>query len=576
MATAHHTHHHPSPLQRLTSLLRPERQDLTVAVVYSVAIGLLSLAVPIATQALVNTVAFGTVLQPLAVLAVLVLAALTASAVLQTLRTWVVEMVQRRVFVRVAGEVADRLLRVRTEAFDRVHGPELVNRFLDVVTVQKSVALLLVDGLSVVMQALVGLVLLAVYHPMLLVFDVALLLLIVLVLFGLGRGAVRTSIAESKTKYDMVAWLEEMALHRVSFRSRHGESYARQRTNALAMEYVKERGAHFRILLRQVMGSYALQAVATSALLGVGGYLVIQGQLTLGQLIAAELVVGTVVGGFAKFNKSLESFYDLSAAVDKLGYLQDLPCERTTGEGVSRRAGSAALRLRDLCFAYEGRPELFRTGTMEFEPGSKVAIHGRSGSGKTTLLDLLYALRTPGAGAIEIDNVDYRDLRLADIRTQVALVRDIDIFPGTVIDNVRLGLEADPLAVRDVLDQVGLLEAVSALPDGLHTRLSTGGAPLTPSQAMRLSVARALLARPRVLLLDDVLDQIDDLKLRGRLVQTLFAPSTPWTVVLTTDRPEIWPLCDRVFGFREGLLVEERLDDAHGLAKRSVSREDLS
>lgn len=556
----HDSSHHPSALQRLGILLAQERRDLGVAITYSVVIGLLSLAVPIAVQALVNTVAFGTILQPLAVLAILVLGALTVSAVLQTLRTCVVEMIQRRVFVRLAGEVADKLLRVRIEAFDRVHGPELVNRFLDAVTVQKSVSVLVVDGLSIAMQALVGLILLAVYHPILLAFDVVLILFIAIILFGLGRGAIRTSIDESMTKYDLVAWLEELARHQTTFRSQQGSSYARERTNEMARAYIRNRQAHFRILLRQAIGSYGLQALATSALLGIGGYLVISGQLTLGQLIAAELVVGTVVGGFAKFNKSLESFYDLAAALDKLGYLQDLPSERESGDQVTFQPVAAAIQLRDVSFAFPGHRELFRIPSVEFSPGSKIAIHGRGASGKTTLLDVMYALRTPHLGTIEIDSIDYRDLDLEVLRTEIALVRDIDIFPGTVMDNVRLGLNADQLAVRQALKQAGLLNVIAELSEGLNTELATGGAPLSPSQAMRLMVARALLSRPRLLLFDEVLDRIEDLQIRGTLVETLFAPDTPWTLVLVTERPEIWPLCDRVFMLRNGLLQEEQLD----------------
>lgn len=545
-------HPQPTPWARTYTLIRSERQDLAAVIIYSIAVGLLSLALPVATQSLVNTVAFGTVLQPLVVLSVLVFAALAAAALLQCLRYWVVEMIQRRVFSRLANRVADRLLRVRLEAFDSQHGPELVNRFLDVVTVQKSVALLLVDGLSLVMQVAIGMLLLAAYHPYLLAFDIALLVLIGIVLLGFGRGAVRTSIAESCAKYEVLAWLEDVARHRSAFRSRLADKYARNRTRALVSDYLRERAGHFRVLLRQITGTLALQACATSALLGIGGWLVIEGQLTLGQLIAAELVVSLIVSSLAKFGKSLESFYDLQAAIDKLGYLTDLPVERTTGEPMQFPSSPAALRLRGVKFSYPGQPDLLAAPPIDIQAGARVAFHGPSGSGKSTLLDLLLALRSPSSGSLELDGIDYRELRLSDLRDQIALVREVDVFPGAVLENVRLGVAADPLAVRRVLAQVGLLDEVSALPDGLNTRLSTGGAPLSPSQSMRLMIARALLAKPRLLLLDEVLDNIEDLKIRGPLVKTLFSANAPWTLVVTTEREEIWPLCDQVFALRRG------------------------
>ncbi|HYP09680.1 MAG TPA: ABC transporter ATP-binding protein [Bryobacteraceae bacterium] len=565
MASPHGTAH-PTPWTRTRGLIHAERQDLFVVAIYSIAVGLLSLALPVATQALVNTVAFGVVLQPLVVLSVLVFAALSAAAVLQCLRFWVVEMIQRRVFAKLATQVADRLLRVQLEAFDRRSGPELVNRFLDVVTVQKSVALLLIDGLSLVMQVAIGMFLLAAYHPYLLVFDIALLLLIALVLFGLGRGAVRTSVQESHAKYDVLAWLEEVARHRFAFRSRLADAYARERTTTLVGAYLRERGSHFRILLRQMMGTLTLQACATSALLGIGGWLVIEGQLTLGQLIAAELVVGMIVSSLAKFGKSLESFYDLQAAMDKLGYLTDLPVERTNGESFMIAGGPAGLRLRDVTYSYPGHRGVLRAPSMEIAPGARVALHGPSGSGKSTLLDLLFALRTPSSGRIEIDGVDYREARLSLLRDQIALVRDADIFPGTVLENVRVGSHIDVAEVRRALHDVGLLEEVAALPEGLQTPLASGGAPLSPSQAMRLAIARALLAKPRLLLLDEVLDQIDDLKIRGPLVKTLFTEKAPWTLIVTTEREDLWPLCDQV-------LATDPSGDVHPDSQMAVAQE---
>jgi ABC-type bacteriocin/lantibiotic exporter with double-glycine peptidase domain len=201
----------------------------------------------------------------------------------------------------------------------------------------------------------------------------------------------------------------------------------------------------------------------------------------------------------------------------------------------------------------------------EFAAGAKICIHGSSGSGKSALLDLLLALRDPSAGSVELDDVDYRELRLPDLRDQIMLVRDVDVFPGTVLDNVRIGGSADPLTVRRALEQVGLIDAVAALPHGLATQLTTGGSPLSPSQALRLMIARAILAGPRLLLLDGVLDQIEDLQIRGPLVTTLFAADAPWTLVVTTEREAIWRLCDRVFVLRDRRL-QEHLRPAPSLA----------
>lgn len=190
--------HGAAPWVRLRGLLEVEKGNLLVAIIYSVAIGVLSLALPLATQSLVNTVAFGSLLQPVVVLSILLCAFLSFSSILQTLRHYVVEVLQRRIFVQMASDSIDRLLRARASAFDGNHPPELVNRFLEVVTVQKAAAVLLVDGLTILMQTVIGMSLLAVYHPFLGILDFFLIVCIAFVLWPLGHGAVTTAVKESK------------------------------------------------------------------------------------------------------------------------------------------------------------------------------------------------------------------------------------------------------------------------------------------------------------------------------------------------------------------------------------------
>lgn len=550
------------PIQRLRALLQGERQTLWVAVVYSIVIGLLSLVVPIAIQSLVNTIAFGSVLQPLVVLTLLVAVGLGFSTAINGLRAAVVELIQRSLFARTAVDVTHRLLRVRTDAFDRYHGPELVNRFFDVVTVQKSAALLLIDGLNILMQTGIGMVLLALYHPWLLAFDVLLVAAMLFIVFVLGRGAIYTSIGESKAKYALEAWLEQIASHLVTFKSKGGAEYATRRSQALLEEYLSYRAKHFRILLRQIIGSFALQAIASSALLGIGGWLVIDRQLTLGQLVASELIVALMVSAFTKFGKQLEVFYDLVAAIDKLGALVDLPLERAGGEAVLPLAGPAALSLQGAKVSYaDSDGPAIDISRLDIGPGERLGVTGPVGSGKSTLADLLFGLRLPQQGTLLVDGFDIRDVPLPDLRQCVALVRGIEVFPGTVVDNVRLGRDDLSLGdVNDALQRVGLHEELLALPDGLATRLHPNGRPLSSRQAWRLMVARAIVGQPRLLIIDGVLDQIDYSDERERLMEILFAADAPWTLVCVTDDPDLLVRCSRVVTLHGGQVRAARRD----------------
>ncbi len=543
-----------SPLHQVRSWLSVERTLLWIAIIYSIAIGLLSLVVPVAVQSLVNTVAFGNLLQPLVVLTLVVLAGLGFSGILQGLRTFVVELLQRRIFVRISSDVVGKLLRAKIDAFDGHHGPELVNRFLEVVTVQKSGAILLIDGLSIFMQSSIGMILLAVYHPWLLAFDVILFLAILVVLFPMGRGAIATSILESKAKYELVAWLEEIARWPASFKPANGFAFATHRTDELIKKYLSYRIKHFRILMRQVLGSLGLHALASATLLGAGGWLVIQRQLTLGQLVAAELVVTLVVSGFSKFGKQLETFYDLCAAADKLSYLTELPMEETGKEKLPAKREGLQVLFRDVRFSYQDGSPVLLNGSCQLHSGSRAAL---TGHGKTTFLDLIYALRTPAGGEIEIDSLDIRDIQLESLRAQIGLVRRSEIFHGTIADNLKV---ANPAAgaveMRAALEQAGLLDEIRDLPDGLDTVLVTGGLPLSHSQALRLMIAREVLKHPRLLLLDECLDEIEDVKLRNRIMAGLFDPKNPWTVLVATKNPEIRATCEQHFHLEDGILRE--------------------
>jgi putative ABC transport system ATP-binding protein len=540
------------PVERLRRLAGLERGDLGVVIVYAVAIGLVSLAVPIAAQALVNTVAFAALLQPLVVLSTLVLVGLLAAGVLRALQYRVVETLQERIFVRTTHEVVLRLVRADAGTLSRRAAQELVNRFFDVAVVQKAASTLLLDGLSIVLQSAVSLVLLAFYHPALLAFDVVLVAIIAFILFGLGRGGIESAIEESRAKYQTGAWLEDVAGALRAFKSKESSEFAFIKSDQLARTYVLSRRKHFRVLFRQVVSSYLLQALATAVLLGLGGALVIRGQLTLGQLVAAELVVTGVLAGVSKFGKYLENFYDLAAAIDKVGALVDLPQERTDGVENPHREHPAHLSVERVTFSYDGKRDVVRELSFELEPGARRAIFGDDAGGKTTLVDLLYAVRAPSSGSIKLDGVDFRTQRLVDLRRDIMIVGALEIVDGTVLDNVRLGRdEVDARTIAEVLDAVGLSEELGQLPAGSLTEVGSRGVRLTSSQAVRVMIARALVCQPRLLVLDEALDGLGTETARN-VIDGLAALRYKTTLLVLTSREEIAALVGNVICLERG------------------------
>ena len=531
----------PTPWDRLRALLRQERHDIAVVLIYAIGVGVLTLTTPVAVQALVNTVAFGTLLQPLIVLALLLFGGLVFAGVLRALQVWVVEVLQRRLFLRLVGEVAYRLPRADLAALERVHGPELLNRFFDLFTIQKTLSTLLVGGLEVVLTAAVGMLVLAFYHPLLLAFALVMLVAIAGVVLGLGRRGTTTAVAESKAKYAMAGWLEELARRPAVFKAAGGFALARRRTDALAADYLAYRSRHFRIVFRQMAGALALHAGASAGILGIGGWLVITRQLTLGQLVAAELIVTVVVASFAKAGKLFETAYDLLAALDKVGQLVDLPlAPAPTGLSLPLREEGAARVVADgvqLASPADAGTRLDFT----LAPAERVALVGNATRCRV-LVDTLVGFRAPAAGRLRFDDVDVRFLEPTDLHGFAVVARPEDVIAATVLENLRLG-HADPSqqAVRDVLRAVGLLETLEALPEGFTTRLMPDGAPLDAEQVARLVLARTILRPPPLLVIDRLLDGFPA-PVRQRLFDTIDASTT---VLLVSEREDLRLRCDR-------------------------------
>lgn len=526
-----------SPLRHAWQLLRPDAGDIAVVFAFALVIGLLSMATPLAVEALVNTVAFGRVLQPIVVLSGFLFAFLGFQAAIKLLQVYVIELLQRRIFARAGADLAHRLPRIKYESLDATDLPVLVNQFLDVAGVQKTAASLLLEGSSILLSTLVGMVVLAFYHPWLLGFDLILLASVSIILFVAGINAVKTAVKESKAKYRAQGWFEEMSHVPEVFRSTSGFSLALDRANDVVSDYLRCRSKHFRILFRQHAMALLMQAFASTVLLGIGGWLVITNRLTLGQLVAAELIVAIIVGSFAKLGKLLESYYDLLASSDKVGGLTELP-EQFQGT-VELPDGPLPIELSSAGYTFPSGVTVFSNLSFQIEAGDTLAVLGTNGSGKSVLCELLAGLRQPTAGHVTIDQVDPHDIQPFTLHDCVILAQDHQLFDGTVLENISCG---NPLVgVReawDALDAVGISEAVRRLPDTLHASISPQRNPLSSGQIRRLMIARAIAARPGILIIDGLMDDMSHGD-AADLIRELRSIEPRMTLVIATSRYEI-------------------------------------
>jgi ABC-type bacteriocin/lantibiotic exporter with double-glycine peptidase domain len=556
-----HHGHHATPQERLTRLLETERGDMAALIVYTIMAGLLALAVPLAAQALVNIIAANVLSQPLIVLSFLVFIGLLFAGAVQLMKLALVERLQQRVFARTALKMAQHLLRLRTSAIEGEYAPELVNRFFDVLTVQKALSKLLIDGMMAILQAVVGLALLAIYSPFLLGLDILILLFVAFVVFVLGIGGLRTSIAESKEKYRVAGWLEDLARCHRTLKVHGSPRYLLDRADNAVVSYLISRASHFRVNYRQAAGNYLFQAFANTAVLAVGGWLVLNGRLTLGQLVASQIIVGSLLAALEKLIRQSDQVFDLLTGLDKIGHVLDLPTERTGGRELPLLPeGGARVVCRNVGFSYHPeRPgsEVLKGLSLTMQPGERVSLVGASGAGKSTFAGLLCGLEEPTHGLIEINGVEVRDLDLSSLRRAVALVGyELEIFDGTIEENIRCGREEiTHTDLRWALEMAQMTEDLARFPEGIKTRVVSGGQNLSRGQIQRLLIARALAGKPALLLLDEAFTGIDE-RTTGKILDALFAPENRWTILDISHDPEVVLRADTIHVLSEGRIQE--------------------
>lgn len=540
------TGHGRKAWQQFFRLLRPEAGDFATIAVYGAASAVLTLAVPLTVDALISSIMFGTLLTPLVVLVGVLVGCLVLQGILRAMQIWVAEVIERRIFVRVVGDLSWRLPRIDVSTFDGSFGPELVNRFFDTMTVQKSSSKLCLELTNLVLTTGVGMTVLSFYHPFLLILVLSLLAAIAFVVIVLGMGGIRTAVAMSAAKYETAAWLQELARHTTAFCTHGGAEFARDRSNELCADYLGARKKHFRILFRQICSVLGLQILASAAVLGIGGWLVIQQQLTPGQLVASELIVTSVVANITKLGDTLQNWYSVCAASDKVGHLVDVPLERQ--EGAALPAGKQGLRveLHGVCCGRKEGSFSLENVDLVVEPGERIALLGSTGGSSSYALDIVYGLRNPSSGYVSFDGIDLRQLRLDLVRNDVSLVHGTEIVEGSILQNIQFGrTDIAPDRIRDALADVGLLDEVLALPQGLDTDLTTRGSPLSASQCSRLMLARAIVREPRMLLLDGALDVLP-WDVRKQVVEHLFDEKHAWTMIVVSQVEDVIAACDRL------------------------------
>jgi ABC-type bacteriocin/lantibiotic exporter with double-glycine peptidase domain len=549
-----------SPIDRTFALLARERREILTIFFYATLAGGLSLILPLAVGGIVQLVQGRLFLQPVVVLISFVILGTIVAGILQIGILRVVERIQQRIFARMALEFAFRVPRLKYAASLEQNLPEQMNRLFEAVAIQKGLQKLLIDVPTALLTVLFGLILLTVYSPWFSLFAVVVVFLLYLIIRWTGPEGLATSIVESKYKYKAVHWLEEIARAFHAFKYAGDSTLPVERMDDVITGYIKYRKKHFAVLVKQTIALIGFKTFITAAVLIIGATLVQTNRLLLGQFVAAEVVIVTVLVGVEKLITSLATVYDVLTSVDKAGHVADLPLEARGGLAPVFTPGTGmAIETRDLRYRYPNAPSPSLQGlSLRINPGERVAIMGVDGSGRSTLLKLLAGLVDDYDGTIRFDGVTLRDLDRPALRARIGqMLSWTDLFDGTVEENVSVGrAHITPRDVREALDDLQLTDEIQNLPQGIQTELTNGARNLPAHLFNKLLIAQGIVGQPRLVVLDDFFQNLEAPS-RALIVRLLTNRERPWTVLAVSHDPQLLAAFDRVVVVTEGQVVRK-------------------
>lgn len=544
------------PLKRLFRLLSNEKTLVGNIYVYAIFNGLLNLSIPLGIQAIVNLIQSGTTSTSWIVLVGLVLLGLTLAGIFQIFQFSLAETIQQKIFANASIEFAFRLPRLKISSIRSAYPPELVNRFFDVMTIQKGLSKILFDFSLAALQIFFGLLLLAFYHPFFIAFGILLLILLILFFIFTSRSGLSTSLEESKHKYKLVGWLEEVARNLSTFKMAGRSRLPLERADTLSMEYLKSRQSHFSILVRQYAFLIGFKVLISGSLLIIGGILVFNSEMNIGQFVAAEIIILLTINSVEKLILSMETIYDVLTGLEKVGSITDLDLEKSEHHEKVSESSPISIKAKNISLR---SPQLedkmvLQNVSFNIKGGQKVGIAGTMGAGKTSLLSLICGLFDTYDGKLLFNGIPMQHLDLEGLRNSIRdNLGEESIFEDTLLHNINLGREGiSTEEVKAAIEICGLQQFTEDLPKGIYTILPSSGLGLALSIKSRILMARCLAGKPCMVLLEDNWKEV-----RPEIVDRWFHKILEGnhTLLVASNDHEILKHTDEVLVLKDGQLI---------------------
>ena len=545
--------------QRFIGLLKLDKRDVFQVFYYAIFAGVVNLSLPLGIQAIINLMQGAQISTSWIVLVVLVTLGVAFVGILQLMQIRIIENVQQKIFTRSSFEFAYRFPKIKMSELHNYYPPELANRFFDTLTIQKSLSKVLIDFPAALLQIVFGLLLLSFYHPFFIVYGILLLLLIYVVFKFTAQRGLDTSLDESKSKYKVAHWIQEVARSIVSFKLSGKTSHALDKNDTLVVGYLNARESHFRVLVLQFIQMIGFKVLVTGGLLLIGGLLVLNQEMNIGQFVAAEIIILLVINSVEKLILGLETFYDLLTSLEKMGQVVDKELEPQEGEKPFMENQSFTIELSDISYSVpEPKREIISHLDLTITPNCTILLRGKSGSGKNTLLRIIAGILEPDSGGVYVNGVSLKGMNLNYYRSHLGQsLPEESPFEGTILNNITFGdKDTTNEQVYWALDKVGLTEFVKKQPEGLNTVLYPEGKQIPHTISKKIVLARSIVRKPKLLILKDPLDQFNSEE-ADRILNFLSDSSNGWALLVVSENDKWIKKCSRIITMDKGRIINE-------------------
>ncbi|MDB9720384.1 ATP-binding cassette domain-containing protein [Winogradskyella sp.] len=545
-----------TPWQRFVGILKLERKDVRQVLYYAVFSGLIALTLPLGIQAIINLIQGAQVSTSWIVLVVLVTLGVAFVGILQLMQMRIIEMIQQRIFMRASFEFTYRFPKIKMDQLLNYYPPELANRFFDVLNIQKGLSKLLLDVPSAVLQIVFALILLSLYHPFFMAFGILLIILIYIVFkFTIQRG-METSLLESKQKYKVAHWIQEVARSISSFKVSGKTSLALNKNDYLVNGYLEARENHFKILVLQFIQMIGFKIIVTAGLLIIGGLLVLNQEMNIGQFVAAEIIILLVITSVEKLILGLESFYDVLTSLEKMGQVVDKEIEDQTGEAPNF-SEDFKIQLDNISYNVPNRStHILKNISLVIKAKSRILIQGESGAGKSSLIRLVAGIIKPTEGSVYLNDNNLNNLQLNTYRASLGLaLSDETPFEGSILDNITFGdTDITQAEIDDVIKNTKLSQFIKESEKGINTIIYPEAKQTSYTVAKKIILARAIVKKPKLLILEDPLEHFEkDEALE--LIKFLTDASHPWTLIVVSFNKDWASNCTESITLKKGQII---------------------